>query len=130
MKYVYPAIFTPDAEGVLVEFPDFESCYTHGDNAEDAFLMAEDVLAVTLCRLEEEKKDIPKATDIKKIHADKKAFASLVSADTLEYRKRYDKRAVKKTLSIPKWLDTLAQEKNINFSNTLQHALTERLGVQ
>ncbi len=71
----------------------------------------------------------PEATGIKKIHADKKAFASLVSADTLEYRKRYDKSAVKKTLSIPKWLDTMAQEKNINFSNTLQNALKKRLGL-
>lgn len=130
MKYVYPAIFTPSEEdGFLVNFPDLESCYTNGEDMKDAFINAEDVLNLILWNMEESKKDIPTPSSPKAVSYDENSFVSLVSADTLTYRKLHDTKAVKKTLSIPRWLDTMAQDKNVNFSNVLQNALIEELGV-
>lgn len=129
MKYVYPAIFTSTDEGFLVTFPDLESCYTDGENMKDAFINAEDVLNLVLWNMEESKKDIPTPTNPKDISCDTNSFISLVSADTLVYRKLHDTKAVKKTLSIPRWLDTIALEKNVNFSNVLQNALINELGI-
>lgn len=136
MKYVYPAIFTFDKsdenfpDGVyLVEFPDLEGCYTFGETIEKAYEMAEDVLNLTLWNLEETKVILPPPSNLKDIKCNENSFTSLVSADTLAYRKLHDTKSVKKTLSIPHWLDTIAQERGINFSNILQQALMKELNV-
>jgi len=129
-KYLYPAIFTQEKEGgYSVTFPDLESCYTQGDNLQDAYDMAADVLCLYLYNLEEEKADIPKASNPKDINVPEKSFISLISVDTVEYRRFYDNRSVKKTLSIPRWLNTIAERENINFSQVLQEALKERLNI-
>ncbi len=80
--------------------------------------------------MEEAKKDIPAPSSPKAVACDGNSFVSLVSADTLAYRKAHDTKAVKKTLSIPRWLDTMALENNVNFSNVLQNALIEELGIK
>lgn len=129
MKYVYPAIFTQTENVFLVKFPDLENCYTDGESIKEAFVNAEDVLSLVLWDMEEAKKNIPAPTSPKAIACDENSFISLVSADTLTYRKLNDTKAVKKTLTIPRWLDTMALEKNINFSNLLQNALVAELEV-
>ena len=129
-KYLYPAIFTPEeGGGFSITFPDIKSCYTQGDDLQDAYEMAADVLCLTLYGLEEEKAVIPPASDPKDIKAPANSFVSLVGADTLEYRKFYDNKAVKKTLTVPSWLNTMAEREDINFSQVLQEALKERLKV-
>lgn len=130
MKYVYPAIFTPEENGMYsVVFPGLESCYTQGDDMADAYEMAEDVLCLTLYNLERSGKAIPVPTDVQSLKPVAPAFASLVSADTIEYRRFYDAKAVKKTLTIPSWLNDMAEREEVNFSYVLQTALKEKLGI-
>lgn len=128
-KYIYPAIFEKEDGFVTVRFPDFENCYTQGDDIQDAYDMAQDVLCLTLYNLEESGADIPAASDIAALGVANGAFTSLVDCDTLEYRKYYNSKAVKKTLSIPAWLNTMAEREDINFSAVLQRALKAELGV-
>lgn len=130
MKYVYPAIFTEENKNsYLVNFPDIEGCFTDGNTLEDALENAKDVLNLKLWYMEDKKFDIKPATNPKKIKTKKNEFVTLIGADTTAYRALYDKKSVKKTLSIPHWLDILATEHNINFSNVLQNALKNQLGV-
>jgi len=130
MKYVYPAIFTEETEGGFsVNFPDFESCYTCGDNLEHALSMAQDVLCLTLYNMEQNAVLAPKPSAIKGIDVSCNEFVNLVVCDTIEYRKFYDNKAVKKTLSIPSWLNNMAEKEEINFSHILQEALKVQLGV-
>lgn len=126
-KYIYPAIFKQDGKFLTVSFPDFESCYTQGDNIADAFDAAADILCLTLYNLENSDGKIPKPSDIKSIKTSKNEFASLVDCDTMEYRKFFDNKAVKKTLTIPSWLNTISEKQGINFSAVLQEALKEKL---
>ncbi len=128
-KYVYPAIFTPEESGYSVMFPDFASCYTSGVNLSEAIAMANDVLCLTLYDLEESGQEIPVSSSIKEIAVDSTSFVSLISCDTLDYRKFFDNRAVKKTLTIPAWLNTMAEKQNINFSLVLQQALKQELHI-
>lgn len=128
-KYIYPAVFTNDGDYVSVNFPDFESCYTQGDNLQDAYDMAEDVMCLTLYNIEESGKTAPEASDISEIKVDAGSFVSLVTCDTVEYCKSFDSKAVKKTLTIPSWLNTMAEREEINFSAVLQRALKAELGV-
>ncbi|MCH3915510.1 MAG: type II toxin-antitoxin system HicB family antitoxin [Acidaminococcaceae bacterium] len=128
MRYNYPAIFEQDTKGnYLVEFPDLEGCYTDGKNLTEALDNAKDVLNLVLWDMEERKNIIPAASMPNQIKISKDKFVTIISADTLAYRKIHDKKAVKKTLSIPRWLDTIATQKNINFSNVLQNALIKQL---
>lgn len=130
MKYIYPAIFTKENAGKYsINFPDFENCYTCGDDLKDGFKMAEDVLAFTLYGYEKDGKTIPTPSDLKSIHAGNDKFVNYVVCDTLEYRKMHNNKAVKKTLTIPEWLNEEASAKGINFSAVLQNALKERLGL-
>ena len=130
MKYIYPAIFEQDNNKIyLVSFPDLDGCYTDGKTLEEALENAEDLLNLKLWDMEEKEEDIPVPSDPRKIKTAKTEFISLISADTLAYRKLYDKKSVKKTLSIPRWLDNLATENNVNFSNILQNALKKQLNV-
>lgn len=126
-KYIYPAIFTKEDEGYSVVFPDLESCYTQGDTLEDAMEMAEDVLSLVLYEYEKKQRIIPLPTSIKEIETSEREIVSLVMGDTMEYRKRYNNKAVKKTLTIPEWLNEEASALGVNFSQVLQEALTERL---
>lgn len=128
-KYVYPAIFEKeDNGGYSVYFPDLEGCYTCGDDLADSIHMAEDVLAFTLYDFEKEKSPLPTPSDITSLKTDN-GFASLVACDTLEYQKMNNNKAVKKTLTIPEWLNEIAVNANINFSQILQDALKEKLNL-
>lgn len=126
MKYVYPAIFTEEQDGMYsVIFPDFESCYTSGETLAHAIEMASDVLAITLYDMEEDNIPIPTPSKIDAIKTND--IVSLIACDTIEYRKLYDNKAVKKTLTIPNWLNTEAEKRDINFSSVLKEALIEKI---
>ncbi len=130
-KYVYPAIFTPEDGGVSVNFPDLHNCFTSGEDLADALEMAEDVLCMTLYGLEEKQADIPAPSRIEVVQAQTKGaeFVTLICCDTIEYRRFHDNRAVKKTLSIPSWLNDMAERAGVNFSGTLQDALKQQLHI-
>ena len=128
-KYVYPAVFTPEEGGYTVNFPDFESCYTDGDNLEDALEMAADVLCLTLYDMEERGETIPEPTTIKDVKVTGDQFVSLVNCDTVEYRKFFENNAFRNTLTIPNWLNTIAERKGVNFSLVLQNALKQELNI-
>ena len=125
MKYVYPAIFQPEEGGFFISFPDIDGCFTQASSIPEGLEMATDALNLMLWHMEEEKIDIPAPSPIS-VLACGDGFATLVSADTLAYRRLHDTKAVRKNLSIPRWLDTLATEHNVNI---LQNALMRELGV-
>ena len=130
-RYAYPAVFTPEEKGQYsVNFPDLESCYTCGDDMKDALLMAEDALAFTLYEYEKEEKKIPEPSTPDKISLEPNEFVNYIACDTLEYRKMHNNRAVKKTLTIPEWLNESAMAMGLNFSQVLQDALMEKVGAK
>lgn len=137
MKYIYPAVFSLDMtdeafpNGVyLISFPDLPNCYTSGETLEEAYEMAEDVLNMALCGMERDKEEIPVPTAIGVVQGNNVGdIVTIIKADTTEYLKKYDNKTIRKTLSIPRWLDTLALENNVNFSNVLKRALMQELNV-
>ena len=130
MKYIYPAIFTPEKGGAYsVIFPDLDDCYTSGESLADAMDMARDALCLDLYWRETEHRPIPRASAPTDISAGKKAFVNLVLCDTDFYRRYYASKAVKKTLTIPQWLNDEAVANNINFSQVLQDGLKRVLGI-
>ena len=129
MKLVYPACFHLEEDnGYSVVFPDLPGCITQGNNLEEAIEMAEDAALGWLLGTLEEGEEIPKASKMEDIKIDnEKDFVNLVLLDLGNYSEKYSKnRYVKKTLTLPFWLNELAERKGINFSKTLQEALLQK----
>jgi len=128
MKYVYPAVLFPDGNKIGVSVPDLPGCHTFGDNKADALLMAKDAVEMWLWDAENNAEPIPPASENLKV--DSGQIVTLIVADTDEYRRANDTRAIKKTLSIPSWLNAQAERANAPFSQILQEALKEYLHIQ
>lgn len=143
MLSAYPACFLHEENGYSVIFPDLDHLATCGATLDDALFMAVDCLAGYLYGLQKERKTAPAASPLEKIDlsailaelADdeefhcSEAFVNLVTVDVEEYARRHFERSVKKTLSIPAWLNEAAVREKINFSHVLQEALKERLNL-
>lgn len=129
MKLVYPAIFYKEDVGYSVEVPDLKGCITQGDTLEEAIQMAQDAALGWLLTSVENNESIPEASDIKDIKLeDNDSFVSLLLLDLVSYSQKYgNRKSVKKTLTIPAWLNETSEKYNINFSKTLQDALLEKI---
>ena len=127
MQYVYPVILYPDDGKIGVTVPDLKGCHTFGDDIANALIMAKDAIEGWLCYTEDEGLEIPIAS--KTLSVETNETMTLVLADTDEYRKVNDNRAVKKTLSIPSWLNHQAEKANAPFSQILQQGLKEYLKI-
>ena len=126
-KYVYPAIFTPESTGWSIHFPDLEGCYTCGDDLKDGIEMAQDALALVLYEYEANNRIIPPPGNLEDIILKEGQFVNYILCDTMVYRKKYRNKAIKKTLTIPEWLNEAASNAGLNFSQILQEALSKRL---
>ena len=129
MKYVYPAILTQEDDGIIVSFPDVEGARTDGATMEEALENADDVLNLMLLTMEEKHMNIKPPTPIVSLDVPKGSMVALVRADTLAYSKKVDTRAIRKSVSIPAWMDSLAREHKLNFSNVLQNAICRELNI-
>lgn len=129
MKYVYPVLFTRENDIYNVSVPDLPGCFTFGETLSEAIEMARDAICMWLCDAEDKGENIPKANLITNLSPQKDSFYNLIDADTLEYRKEHDNKAVKKTLTIPSWLNAKAEKEGVNFSQVLQDGLKRRLGL-
>lgn len=127
MKYVYPAILFPDDGQIGVTVPDLPGCHTYGVDMADALFMAQDAVEMWLWNAENNSIPIPQASETLPIAPGE--TLTLIAADTDEYRRANDSRAVKKTLSIPAWLNHQAEKANAPFSQILQQGLKEYLRI-
>lgn len=128
-KYVYPALFYYDDDGISIEFPDLPGCFSCADTDEEALYMAEDVLGLWMAELEEENEEIPEPTNLKDIKVGENQKTALISVWMPTVRKAINNKSIKKTLTIPQWLDIMAREKDINFSYILQEGLKRELNI-
>ena len=119
-RLFYPAIFHKAEEGGFwISFPDFPECFTEGDDMQEAYERAVDALGLAIVSRKEEKEEIPVPTEINEIKSDNGVIVVL-EFDMLAYLKKHNNKAVKKTLTIPEWLNESASAMGLNFSQILQ----------
>lgn len=130
MKYYYKALFEKEAEGgFTVTFPDVEETVTYGETLEEAVEMAKECLGMCLETRMEEGTGVPKVTG-DDISCPENCFMMLIELDMIEYNKKYNKKLIRKNVTIPAWLNDLAEASNVNFSNVLQNALMKQLNIK
>jgi len=125
--YIYPAIFDYADDGISIEFPDLPGCLSCADSDEEALYMAKDAMRGWMLATEDSNEEIPEPTPLNEIMLEPNQRAVLVDVCLAVYRDAHKNRAVKKTLTIPAWLNEIAEKERINFSFVLQKALKQHL---
>ena len=123
-EYVYPAIFHPNDDGSFsITFPVLPGCISEGKSLGNAMYMAQSALTQWMEYLVDKRQTIPSASNFNSLETAQGEFVNLVRAEVK------DGRAVKRTVSIPKWMDDKVIESGLSLSRVLQDALKERLHV-
>lgn len=133
MNLIYPACFYPFSKGngYTVVVPDLPGCVTEWSSLEEAIQMGIDVACGWILTSIEDGEELPKPSNLKNIELEyDNGFVNYLVLNIDEYAKSYGNTSIKKTLSIPNWLNTLAEKQNINFSQVLQTALKQKLGIE
>jgi predicted RNase H-like HicB family nuclease len=128
-RYLYPAVLKYEDDSILVSYPDLEGCMTFGKNEEEALFHAKEALEGYLYVLERDHTEIPFPSKVKDIEVDGSEAVALIDVWMPLVRDQEANKAVKKTLTIPKWLNDIAEQNKVNFSHVLQAALKTHLGI-
>ena len=126
---MFPAVFEPVDDSIGVYYPDLPGCVSEGSNESDAVRMGKEALSLHLYGMEEDGDDIPAPSSVRDIDIDPHEYVVMIEVWMPPFRDKMHDRSVKKTLTIPKWLDDVAREHRINYSHVLQDALKKYLGV-
>lgn len=128
-RYIFPAIFKIEKDLVYVRFPDVKNCFTDAQTQEEALISATEVLELCLYDLESEGKEIPLPSKIDNIWLDENEVIVLINVWMPIVRDKIKDIYIKKTLTIPRWLDELGKKEKLNFSKLLQEAIKNKLGI-
>ena len=131
MKYIYTATFVPNEDGTkyYCRVPDLPGCITTGNNIDDAIEMITDAASGWLVVAEDEGNQIPDATPQHELNIPEHATCSIIRIDTFAYRAATDTKAVRKNVSLPAWMATLAEKRGVNCSQVLQDGLMQLLNT-
>lgn len=128
-KVYYPVIFHIEEKGYSTVVPDLDGCFSQGDDMPQAVTMTQEAIGLMLEEYLEKSEDLPKPSKIEKIKKEKNDFVVIVEFDPVKYLEQNSNKAVKKTLTIPNWLNIIAEKKKINFSQILQKAIRQELNI-
>ena len=128
-RYCFPAVFSyEEGQEISVFFPDLDVA-TSGVNDDDALLSARELLGCVLYGLEEDEEEIPVPTPLADVHIEDNERSVLIDVYMPSIRMARVNRSVNRTVTLPAWLNAAALERNVNFSQVLQDALKELLGI-
>ena len=128
-KYIYPCVVYEEDGIYYADFRDFNGCFTDGESLEELIINAKDVLEGTLFTLLKNNLEIPEPT-MKKIELKGNEFLVYVDVWLTPIIDKIKNQTVKKTLTIPRWLNDEAEKRSVNFSSLLQTALKQYLGLR
>ena len=127
--YIFPAVFHSAEDGISITFPDLPGCLPCAQSMEEAFANAKEALQLHIFGMEEDKEDIPAPSDVAAITLGKGDSIAMIEAWMPLFREKMSNKSTTKTVTIPRWLDTLAKHEKVNYSHIFQEALKSYLGV-
>jgi predicted RNase H-like HicB family nuclease len=125
--YSYIAVVSYDDDGISINFPDLQGCFTCADNEDEIFRMANEALRLHLWGMENDGELAPEPSPLNKIAVEKNETTIMVDAFMPPVRDRLKNRVVKRTLSLPQWLNAEAERHDVDISELLQNALIDYL---
>ncbi len=128
--YRFIAVVSFDDDGISINFPDLKGCFTCANTEDEIYKMAKEVLGLHLWGMEQDNEPIPNPSTLKDIRLAKNETTILVEIFMPSIRDKINNKTIKKTLTIPQWLNIEAEKRDVNFSQILQNALKEYLQIQ
>lgn len=128
-RYFYPAVFNYADDGISIEFPDLPGCLPCAHTDEESLKNAQEAMALHLMSMEDDGDEIPEPSKVQDIEVASNETVMLIEVYLPKYRATVKQKFIKKTLTIPQWLNDLALDEGLNFSQVLQSALKDKLGV-
>lgn len=130
-KLFYPAVFHIAEEGGFwISFPDFPEAFTQGESMEEVYAMATDALGLCISDLLQVNEKLPVPSLPTEVEMEGEAVLVVIEFDMEAYKRKHNAKAIKKTLTIPEWLNEEATEAGVNFSQVLQEALLQKLALK
>lgn len=126
--YTFPAYFYYDDDGISIDFPDLPGCLPCAQTSEEAFHNAAEALGLHLFGMEQDQDTLPSPTPVRELHPEDGAVITMIEVFMPSVRDRINNKVVKKTLTLPSWLNREAEAANVNFSLVLQEGLKRYLG--
>ena len=126
MNKKYPVIFTREENGYSTSVIDLEGCFSEGDTFTEAYLNTQEAIGLYLEGSEMIQPSVPSAI---KLDDPETQVICFVDFDMAEYEKNHGGKSVRKTLTIPEWLNSIAEKNNLNFSKILREALMDKLNI-
>ena len=127
--YIFPAVFHTATDGISIYFPDLPGCLSCADNFELAFKRAKEALQLHIFGMEEDGEEIPAPSSMNAIKLESCETLTLIEVWMPPFREKMLNQSTHKTVTIPRWLDTLARKEKVNYSRFLQESLKNYLGV-
>ena len=124
MNITYPALCHYEDGGYWCEFPDLGGCFSRGNSVQEILDNAKEALECHIEHFFENNESLPAASEITSLHAEGKDFLTYISADLAEMGKY-----VRKNVTLPDWLCRRAEKAGVNFSQTLQESLIQKLSI-
>lgn len=129
MKAVYPAVFELNSSNTYtIEVPDLDIVLEVPEMFE-AMEAAREAVGEMILYKEDQGKEIPKPSKAGDLDLEKGEFIVYIDIDSDRYRKLFEKRSMRKNITLPVWLNEVAEEAGVNFSQVLQEALKEATGI-
>ena len=125
--YIFPCVFIYDEDGISIYFPDLDGCVSHGEDEQAAYFNAREALSLHLYGMEQDGDAIPEPSRIQDITLDENEKLLFAEAFMPAFRAKQDNKFVKKTLTIPQWMNIEGERAGVNFSQLLQSSLQEHL---
>ena len=129
-KYSYPAVFHYADDGISIEFPDLPGCFSCANTTDEAMARAKEAMELHLYCLEKDGDPIPEPAPLTSIELQPNERMIMIEVYMPAFRYAHENKAVKKTLTVPKWLNDMAEQHQVNFSQILQAGLKSYLGIQ
>ena len=127
--YIFPCVFIYNDTGISIYYPDLDGCVSYGENEKDAFENAKVSLSLHLYGMEQDGDIIPNPSELRSLILEENHKAVLVDVFMPPFRAKQANKYVKKTLTIPEWLNIEAERAGVNFSQVLQNGLKEYLHI-
>ena len=128
--YIFPCVFIyKEKGGIGIYFPDLDGCVSSGENEQEACHNAKEALSLHLYGMEQDNEEIPEPSSIRDIQFQDDERSMLVEVYMPSFRAKQENKFVKKTLTVPRWLNIEAERAGVNFSQILQTGIKEHLGI-
>lgn len=128
-RYTFPAIFNYADDGISVYFPDISGCFTYGDTTEEAIKNAKEALGLNIFSMEEENESIPEPSAINDLKLEDNQAPILIDVYMPAVRPFVETVYTNKTVSLPAWLASRADERGVDYSQIFKAALIDYLNT-